>query len=87
VTRDEDDQEREARRRRAIARGSTVTIARLPFDAADAAPIRGAEAIALAAALTRAAWALGGHPFPRYERAATPCVFVPRGSTAPRGST
>jgi hypothetical protein len=72
----ERDQE-EARRVRAAARRARISIRRAALgDDVDVQAIGGREAIALAAELSRAAWALSGRPFPCYDRAHTPYVFA-----------
>jgi len=70
----------EARRERAAERRGRITLRRTTLDADEQAPgpISGDAALFLAVELTRAAWSLSGRPFPRYSRADTPYVFVPR---------
>jgi hypothetical protein len=67
----------DARRRRAEARRARVTIRRVGLLDDDPSTISGAEAVALLARLTRAAWTLSGRSLPRYSRGEIPCVFVP----------
>ena len=66
------------RKLRAEERRARIVISRhrLGDPETDLFPIRGAEAISLAARLTREAWSLSGQPFPDYDRANTPYRFV-----------
>jgi len=70
------------RRQRSAERLERVTLRRttLQADAQELPSISGEAAVSLAVELTRAAWSLSGKPFPRYGRAETPYVFVPRSS-------
>lgn len=69
----------DARRARARARRQRMTVLFAPADATDdAAPLRGAEAMAHAVELSRMAWLLSGRPLPEYSRADMPIRFVER---------
>ena len=68
-----------ARRRRALERKARTIVRRTTLQAVDddGAPICGAEALSLAATLSRAAWAMTGRPISSYRREDIPCVFIP----------
>jgi len=69
----------QARRERAAARASRVTIVRTTLGAEDRdGSVRGPEAIALAVKLSRAAWSLAGREWPHAARVSVPFAFVPR---------
>jgi hypothetical protein len=67
-----------ARLERAAARRGRITLRRTTLGAADDEPrVHGAEAIALLADLSRAAWSMSGRPLP--DASSRLCVaFVPR---------
>lgn len=66
------------RKQRAEERRGRIVISRLRFGdpEVDLFPVRGAEAISLAARLTLEQWSLSGLPFPDYDRSNTPYRFV-----------
>ncbi len=49
-------------------------------DESDPWPVRGPEAISLAAMLSRQAWSFTGRPFPKYSRSEMPLRFTKRES-------
>jgi hypothetical protein len=71
----------EARRARAEARRDRVVIQRVSLGA-DVTALEGtpSERVATAVALTRAAWAMSGRPWPEPGAARTTVRFVPRGA-------
>jgi len=54
----------------------TITHCRLEDSDIDPQPIFGAEAISLAAVISRQAWAFSGRPFPSYKRSEIPVRFI-----------
>lgn len=71
------------RRARAEARRGRAFVRRGALEAVvdDPAPVRGEAALSLVTVLTREGWSEAGWTIPTYDRAHTPCRFVPRGST------
>ncbi len=61
----------ESRRRRMV-----ITCSTIENSDADPAPIFGAEAVSLAAILSRQAWAFSRRPVPKYKRHEIPVRFI-----------
>ena len=72
----------EARRARAEARRGRIVIQRAGLGT-EVTSLEGtpSERVATAVALTRAAWAMTGNPWPESGAARTTVRFVPRGAT------
>ena len=70
----------EPRRLRAQERGSRAVLLKsnLLDDESDVCPVRGAQAVSLAVALTKQSWAMAGLVWPSYTRANIPIAFVAR---------
>lgn len=67
------------RQHRAQARKARMTLHKSHLAAAetDPEPVYGAQALSLAARLTRESWSLTGIAEPSYTRSQIPCRFVP----------
>lgn len=70
--------EETSRKKRAELRRQRMVIShcRIEDSDVDPHPVFGAEAISLAAMLSRQAWAFSGRPFPNYKRQDIPVRFV-----------
>ncbi|MEJ7623476.1 MAG: hypothetical protein WKF34_05750 [Pyrinomonadaceae bacterium] len=66
------------RQKRAELRRQRMVITRCTLENSDVDPnpIFGAEAVSLAAVLSRQAWTFSGRPFPKYERWEIPVSFT-----------
>jgi len=72
------DLEKSDRQMRADARRKRMVITRCTLEDSDVDPdpIFGAEAMSLAAVLTRESWSFSGQAFPDYSRSETPYRFI-----------
>lgn len=70
--------EDDARRARAEARRSRVSLRKTTHDAPDAAGLRGEEAVTLAGRMSRYSWSLAGGPIHDHSRADLPFRWVRR---------
>jgi hypothetical protein len=77
-----DEAEEQARRRRAEERRSRIILVkgRVSDREIDLSPVRGGDAVSLAARISLHAWSMSGGTLTSLVRAELPVRFVPRGS-------